>query len=212
MTAALSVWWGRRNRRERVLALLVPLAALLLAADWLWLAPLRAQGAALQRELAAAVAQLDQMRQLAAEHGRGDSDRNERERSLEARRAAAEQAVRAAQIDLLPPQRMAEHLGDLLREHPRLRVLGAATLPPAPLEPAAAEGSAAQVRGALYRHGLELRIEGPYLDLLAYLTAIEERPQRVYWRELEMTVDALGQPVARITLFTLSREATWLKL
>ena len=208
MNAALEAWWSGRSRRERVLALLLPLALAAVALDQFWLSPVRADSAALQRQLGEARAQLDTLRQLAAEHAGGDAALIERSRALQARRAAAEQTLHAAQVDLVPAQTMAAHLAELLRQYPRLRVTGASTVPPVALgepgEPAAA------ARAALYRHGLELTLEGPYLDLLAYLAALEARSQRVYWQALELQVDARGVPVTRLKLFTLSQEATWL--
>lgn len=209
MNAALKAWWSGRNRRERVLALLLPVALAAVALEQFWVSPLRAEGAALQRQLGEARAQLDTLRQLAAEHAGGDGALLERERALLARRAAAEQTLRAAQVDLVPAQKMAAHLAELLRQHPRLRVIGATTAPPLALDEPGEPGAA---RSALYRHALELQIEGPYLDLLAYLAALEARSQRVYWQALDLQVDARGVPVTKLKLFTLSQEATWLAL
>jgi MSHA biogenesis protein MshJ len=65
---------------------------------------------------------------------------------------------------------------------------------------------------AIFQHGLEVQIEGPYLDLLGYLDALERAPYRLYWRELEIKVGTTGMPVTRLVFFTLSRESAWLRL
>ena len=64
----------------------------------------------------------------------------------------------------------------------------------------------------IFQHGLEVQIEGPYLDLLGYLDALERAPYRLYWRELEIKVGTTGMPVTRLVFFTLSRESAWLRL
>jgi MSHA biogenesis protein MshJ len=92
------------------------------------------------------------------------------------------------------------------------------TQPPQPVgelaggEPAAATAASANSAAGLYQHGLELRVEGRYLDVLGWLDALEKTPYRIYWRELDLQVGAEGRPVTRIAFFTLSREATWLRL
>jgi MSHA biogenesis protein MshJ len=80
--------------------------------------------------------------------------------------------------------------------------------PGAPLAP-----SARPALNGLYEHGMEITVEGRYLDLIGYLEVLEHAPYRVYWRNLALTVDPTkGVPVTRIGLFTLSRDPTWLRL
>jgi MSHA biogenesis protein MshJ len=244
---ALSSFWRRRKPRERALVVVAGVAAVVALVDSIAFAPQRVQMAAATRELAAARTQLEKLQQMAARHAElGDSATQERLLTLQARRAAADETIRAAQVDLIAPQQMAQHLGSLLQHHPRLRVLAAQSMAPAPFStqdpqgeasapaaavqaaakdttqvtqvtkdaaPKAAAGSAGgDAMPGLYQHGFELTIEGRYLDLVAWLDALEKAPRRMYWRELEMKVGADGVPVTRLALFTLSSEATWLKL
>lgn len=238
MKAAFGKFWQRRKPRERALAIVCFVAVTGAVIDTAVFAPQRAQMASVTREVNAARLQLDQLQKLAARHAeQGDSASQERLLTLKSRREAAESAIRAAQVDLITPQQMPQHLAALLSNHARLRVLSAQSLAPAPFathddgttgnaaagaSPAAAptsgnNGAAAASKRAvqapaLYQHGFELTIEGKYLDLVAYLDALERSPRRMYWRELEMKVNASGVPVTRVALFTLSNDATWLKL
>ncbi len=207
MIRALSAWWGRRRARERALAIGGALVALALVVDTLAFAPQRAQSEALRKQLAAARQQAAQLRALAEQHAaQGDAASRGRQAALAQRRARAEAALADAQAGLMAPRDMLRQLEAMLAAHPRLRVIGVQTQAPQPL--AANPGDAA----GLYQHGLELRVEGRYLDLLAWLQALERAPYRVYWRELELKVGTDGVPVTRVAVFTLSREAAWLQL
>lgn len=208
--------WNRRAPRERtvaVLALLVSLGAVL---DMTLLAPLRSTRAVAVRDATAARAQLLELQaQVTAQSREGDAQFAERSAALKARRARAESVVREAQIDLIAPQDMREQLAAILVRFPQLKVLSVTSTPPAPLgEAFGATGSAASasVAAGVYQHGLEVQVEGRYFDLLAYLEALEKTPRRIYWRELELAVNAQGVPVTRIALFTLSKEAVWMRI
>jgi MSHA biogenesis protein MshJ len=211
MSLHVRKWWSQRKPRERLLALAVALAVLVAIADTSTFAPQRARAAAASKALQTSQAQLAELQKLAAQHEQqGDAATRERLAALQTRRAGAEKVIREAQIDLIPPQRMVQQLANILARHPRLRVVAANSLPPATVGEAG--GARAGAVGVLYQHGMELQVEGRYLDLLAYLEALEAAPQRIYWRELELKVGAEGVPLTRIGLYTLSKESAWLRI
>lgn len=86
---------------------------------------------------------------------------------------------------------------------------GATQVAQAPAGAASAPGAGQQ---SLYRHGVELVIEGSYTDLLAYLQALEAMPQHVLWGGLSLKV--LQHPTTQLTvrLYTVSRERHWLEI
>lgn len=209
MSSRVRAWWSQRKPRERALALGVLLALGAVAADAWTFAPQRARSAAAAKALQSAQSQLAELQKLAAQHEQqGDAATRERLAALQARRAAADRVIRDAQIDLIAPQQMAQQLANILARHPRLAVVEARSLPPAPVGDAGANSAG----GVLYQHGMEVQVEGRYLDLLAYIEALESAPQRIYWRELELKVGANGVPLTRLALFTLSKEAAWLRI
>jgi MSHA biogenesis protein MshJ len=61
----------------------------------------------------------------------------------------------------------------------------------------------------VYKHGVQVLIEGPYLDLLAYVTRLEKQPWQVYWGRAVMTAD-YPQAQVELTLYTLSLDKAWL--
>jgi MSHA biogenesis protein MshJ len=214
MKAVVRTLWKRRSARERVLVVLALLALVVAALDTALLAPQRADRARALREATAARTQVRDLQALVTEQSReGDAQFAERSDALRLRRERAEQVIRAAQVDLIEPADMREQLAAILARFPQLKVVAVASTPPTPLGEAVGAGKdAAPVTTGVFQHGLEVQIEGRYLDLIAYLEALETTPRRIYWRELDLTINPQGVPVTRIALFTLSKEPVWMRI
>lgn len=122
---------------------------------------------------------------------------------------------------LVPPQRVSALLQDMIGRQRELRLVSLRTLPAAGLlqkdAPAATQPGVPQAQGAgpsgaeagIYRHGVELTVQGSYVALVAYLDELERLPQQLYWSEASLTAD---YPVATLKLivYTISLERTWL--
>ena len=65
---------------------------------------------------------------------------------------------------------------------------------------------------SLYRHGVELTLEGRYPELLAYLKALEAMPKRVLWGGLVLKVEQHPTAVLTLRLYTISRDRNWLEI
>jgi MSHA biogenesis protein MshJ len=74
--------------------------------------------------------------------------------------------------------------------------------PAAPLKP----------RELLYRHGVEIVLQGGYLDMVSYMEALEALPVQLFWGKARL--DAGQYPNARLTLtlYTLSLDQKWMTL
>lgn len=105
--------------------------------------------------------------------------------------------------DLVPPDRMVALLRDLLRRNRSVQIQALRTQEPTQF---GAEGGP-----ALYQHGVELELTGSYLDLLAYVSAVERLPARIFWGGVSIggTYPAVTM---RLTLYTLSLDRTWLAI
>ena len=81
---------------------------------------------------------------------------------------------------------------------------------------AAGAASAPKVKdgntAALYRHGVELTVEGSFADLLTYLRALEAMPQRVLWGGMQLKVEQHPKAVLTLRLYTLSLDRSWLEI
>lgn len=141
--------------------------------------------------------------------------------ALLAASASREELIR--QIDqhtaeLVTPQKMQTVLQELLRKQPQLRVVGMASFSEPvelasvePQTPPASDQVAPAPAVTLYRHGLQLQLEGGYFDLLSYLQAVQASGWQLNWDSLDYQVGEAGPSKAtiRLKLYTLSRHAGW---
>ena len=142
-----------------------------------------------------------------------DAANRERRRLLEKQLQEVEAELRAVQKDLVAPDKMAKLLEELLGRSRGVKLVGLRTLAAEGKETgsAAAEGGGQEkTEKALYRHGVEITVEGGYLDLLRYLIQVEKLPWQMLWGKLRLRV--VEYPTARlsVTVHTLSLDKAWL--
>lgn len=120
---------------------------------------------------------------------------------------------------LVAPQQVASLLEDMLGGKSNLRLLSLRTLPVAPVletkerAPAAVVNPPAAATAApagLYKHGVEIRLEGGYADLADYLQRLEKSPQKLLWSSVSLSAENHPKLVLTLTVFTLSLDRTWL--
>jgi MSHA biogenesis protein MshJ len=217
---ALARRFDARPRRERMLLLLTLAAFTLLAGDRLWLTPAFREFQAASQLLAAA--QTDQ-KALAdeSEHRRvlGDAERRALEAEVAQRRQRATEGAKAlaeAQAGLIGPGQMVGLLQRMLPQQHSVRVVSLKTLAP---QDSRAPASAASVPlasgegGSLYRHGVEITVEGAYGDLMDYLSSLENLPgPRLLWGGVRLKVERHPTVQLSLTVYTLSLDRAWLEL
>lgn len=196
--------------RERALMFGAVALALIYLLSALLIQPLRDK----QRRLGAEVSQSErELRTLQSEIQRlgrerqADPDAPSRQRAAELRAQVAELDARILQEQrrFTSPQRMREVLEGMLERDKRLRLIDLKTLPVTDL--AAAQGQGGR---RVYRHGVELTVAGSYLDLHAYLAALERVSTQLYWGRVEMAVSAHPVATLKLTVYTLSFDQAWL--
>ncbi len=135
------------------------------------------------------------------------------------------------QKNLVAPEKMSLLLEDLLKRNGKLKLISLKTLPPEnltredkkaqdgsaaknPAEPAtAAAGRAAETEvGGIYRHGVEIVVQGRYPDMVSYLSALEGMKWELYWGKASMQVVEYPVATLSLTVYTLSLDKTWLNL
>jgi len=146
--------------------------------------------------------------------------------------ARAELAVLKQQLDalagrmqtmesaLVPPQHMPALLEDMIGRKTGLRLLALKTLPVAPLlekKTGAEEAGAAKSEeklanpsAGLFKHGVEIRLEGSYQELAAYLERLEQSKMKLLWSNVSLSADKHPKLVLTLTVFTLSLDRSWL--
>lgn len=201
-----------RSRRERVL-LAGSIAVIVLLA---WDIGLRAPAA--QRHEAAleradrARADIERLQASVEEvaarlEAGGDDDRAVT--AVEQRLDRVDERLAERTLRVVSPDQMAAVLRDVLEAEPRLEFVA---LRNTGVEPVTIEGAAEAAADLprVYRHRVELVVDGEYFALLEYLERLESLSWRFQWDALQ--VETLEYPTARVTLSlsTLSLAEAWI--
>jgi MSHA biogenesis protein MshJ len=196
--------------RERVMMFLAAALVLMFLAYTALIKPLRES----QRRLSAEITQNErelrtiqgEVQRLARARG-ADPDARNRERGavLRAELATLDGQIAEEQRRFTPPQRMREVLEEMLQREKRLRLIDLKTLPVSDLS-----ATQAQAGRRVFRHGVELTLAGSYLDLYAYLSALERLSTQLYWGRAEMVVAEYPVATLKLTVYTLSFDQAWL--
>lgn len=124
---------------------------------------------------------------------------------LEKQIAEVERALAARQETLIAPERLPALLRDIVGRSKGVTLESVRVLPGAALR------SAAGPTG-LYRHGVEIALQGSYFDLLRYLEELEKRGAALLWGAVELQVDDYPEVKLRVVIQTLSRNASLLAI
>lgn len=209
------------SRRERLLLAAALVLGPLFIANTLLLDPLAARKRNLTASLASQqAARADMQVQLVTLQHQSKQDpdaaKKQERASLQAAQGVLDGQIRAFADSLVHPAEMNALLEGLLARQPGLRLLGFKTLAPQSMLPAPSVKEPGSVRKSpsfdLYRHGVELRIEGTYAELSTYLAHLETLPSRLLWGQLDYQVIDYPRAEMRLTVYTLSNESTWLRL
>ena len=182
---------------------------------------------ALKRARAAELRALEQQTQLASLRSRGSDVRA----TLESRDTAAlselaslkkqlsELSGRLAIMErtLVPPQRMAGLLEDMIGRT-GLTLISLRTLPVVALEVGKARAddvlkSASKPSAGsagLFKHGIEIKLEGSYRELVLYLERLEQSKLKLLWSSVTLSAEKHPKLVLTLTVYTLSLDRTWL--
>ena len=229
--------FDQRLQRERLLLIGAAAGVVLMAADALWLTPAlssfktnRSQQTQARSDLAGLQAELLALQNL------GSSQARQQQSELATWRQRVRQgdaALRQHEDTLVGPDRMLGLLEQLLARQGQVRVramrsLGRSDLlNPAPAgmpdrgtaapaatvrQPSDAPQASDNTAPSLYRHGVELVLEGGFTDLLAYLRAVEALPQRVLWGSVSLKVEQHPKSVLTLRVYTISRDRHWLEI
>lgn len=117
--------------------------------------------------------------------------------------------IDAFQDGLVPAREMRNLLQTLLARQDDVRLVGMRTM------------SGDEVRKlspgtkdmpGLYRHGMELKLQGRFASLLGWLLAAENSPRKLMWSGMRLEVDSKQQLFLTVNLFTLSPDAEPLEI
>lgn len=175
---------------------------------------------AIAKKQAESKALQDQLMKVATSRGL-DPDRVPREQleAVRKRLADIEAQISAEERKFTAPAQMRKVIEELLARNRAVQLVAMKSLPttsiaevraqaagkPAPLKPSGAER-------LIFRHGIEITVSGPYLDLLAYLRDLEQLPTQLYWSSLDVDASRYPRHTMKLTVYTLSLDRTWLSV
>lgn len=226
--------------RERWLTALALIAVVVFVGEMLVIEPERKRAQAAERSQHEQQEQLAKLTTQLADLQNPANDPDVAARAeLEALRTQlAEQHQRLAVFDetLVPPQQMADLLETMIGHNAGLRLISLKTLPAAPLlEPKAdkakekpldgkspdgkvtsadavapSDTNSADARFGLFKHGVEITLEGSYSDLAAYLGRLEQAKSKLLWSSVSLSAENHPKLVMKLTVYSLSLDRTWL--
>jgi len=203
--------------RERVAIFIASVAALLFMVNTLVLEPLFARNRMLADQIRQQNMQVDAANsgvqaQMAAFNANPDAATLKQLADLKRDAAALAGALRATQHGLVAPEKMGQLLQQLLRSNGKVKLLSLRTLPVSGMGGNADAKAAPERRELLYRHGMEVVLQGSYLDMLDYMQSLESSPQQVFWGRAQLDAHEYPNSTLTLTLYTLGLDEKWMTL
>lgn len=210
-------WYNARPIRERALIVLT-ICVLVFVAGWeLLVAPVEAR----QQQLNNRVQSLSAERETLLSQQQTLNSQLASDPSTELRQRLAARQNRLDRLDqqitetagqLIAPRDMVALLRTMLSAQQQLELESMVLLAPVPVFDGGQASGARQdaPEPLLYAHDVELKIQGGYLDVLAYLQRLEAMDERLGWMQLEYQAGTWPKGEAIIRVRTLSLEAAWL--
>ncbi len=154
---------------------------------------------ALQVEIAQLTAQLDK-----------DPNRTLREQVavLKKEHETLDNQLRELTVGLIQPAEMTKVLRAMLADEKGLKLISLANKKGEPVT--LPGGESADAKPYLYRHHLEMIVEGSYFDATKYLKRLEALDWTFYWDGLELEVGGYPKTIVTIRIFTLGLREGWI--
>jgi MSHA biogenesis protein MshJ len=121
------------------------------------------------------------------------------------------------QRGLVPAERTARLLEEVLRGSRGLQLVSMRTLPVQRFDPRGGPGGEANLaqdaaERQLYQHSFEMTLQGSYAEVYDYLRRAEQLPWRLFWSRIRVAVDPEQHPklTVTVTVQTLSLSKAWL--
>ena len=223
------------SEREAIMLLVMAVAVLFMLLNALLLNPLYAKKKLLTQRIAQDQAQITtiqtEIQQKMTVYA-FDPDAANRARLKQVKQQAAQ--LQASLLDmqkgLVPPDKMSSMLRDILKRDGQLRLVTLKTLSATTLNEQVQDGSKMPVEkvaaavpakgtaesvaavGGVYKHGVEIVVQGSYLDMMRYMTELEALPWQLFWGKVSFRVETYPQATLTLTLFTLSLDKKWLSI
>lgn len=178
-------------------------------------------------------------RQGRAHESGAQNPRQEHLQTLQQQIAQLAAGMHETQKRIVAPEKMTELLQGILKRNGKLQLISmrntpstwfdpnnlnnaakdtAQSLPADPPENMQATqtqvlpGAAQPTTGGIYRHGVEIVVQGEYLEMIRYLEALETLPWQLFWGKATLNAEASPQARLTLVLYTLNPDKKWLDI
>lgn len=145
-----------------------------------------------------------------------DAPNRERLQQLKQQLAGMDKSLEGMQSGLVAHDKMAALLEDILRRNGQLQLVSLKTLPAASIVDMVADTTTQVVadkqQALVYKHGVELTVQGNYSGLLNYLVELEKLPWQMFWSKAKLDAHEYPKVKLSLTLYTLSLDKAWLSI
>ena len=135
-----------------------------------------------------------------------NKDKTRKLAQLEQALELVEERLRLKTIELIDPDQMFQLMTDLVYRESGLKLLSLKRLKVKPaIEPSDDQRDVA----GIYRHVLEVKFSGKFLDILKYMQTLENLDWKLIWDEIEIATNEFPQISVKIVISTLSTRKEW---
>jgi MSHA biogenesis protein MshJ len=209
--------------RERVLVLVAVVAGTAFMFDTIGIRPLEARMKRLEQQVAESRQNIKVAEtSLNTQEAVADPDTVKRSYrdALQKQLAEIDQNMLGLQRGLVPPEKMAKLLEEMLARGGGLQLVSLRTLPVQRID---SQNSAAAKPGdkpaktgtkdterTIYQHGVEVTLQGSYPELLEYLVQLEKLSWQMFWGRISVNTEQYPRLRVTLTVQTLSLNKAWL--
>lgn len=219
--ALLLTRWQRGRRafdgrlmNERRLIVVAVICVIGLVMDNLFITPAYTQlNSAIKRKQAAQNAYQAVKAQADQQQARINAQQQEAQRELQNTREQVrrgQKALEDVQALLAPAKEMRQLLEGMLAQHGQLQLQSMTTLMPSEVSLGVGDGGSERVQ--LFKHGMEITVDGGFNDMLAWVISLERLPHRLMWDTLVLSADDQANLTMRVTVHTFSPDRATLEI
>lgn len=202
--------------RERVMVFVAALVVVLFLGNALFIDPAVMRKRVLVDQMARQSKELQglqlQIAELEKKRADPDAANVTRRDNLRNEIAVIDDSLKDMRSSLVPAQNMKALLQDVLARNPRLQLVAMRTLPVAPLVDKSNAAEKAVTGGGVFKHGIQVTVQGSYADLHDYLSRLEKINWRMFWAQASLNTDDYPRLALTVTVYTLSLDKAWLVL
>ena len=124
-----------------------------------------------------------------------------------------DEALSESAVNVIRPEDMAVLLQDMLKKQKSLTFIALESLPLSTVFKTSSVDNplgAGQQANEVYRHGMVIRFNGKFDDVLSYIETLEKLPWQFFWEGID--IEVLQYPTAQVTLelYTLGLDQGWI--